>query len=326
MKKILAFISITRPVNLLIIGLTQYLFRYGILIPMVQVHGLHVQISHLDFLAWVLGSVFIAAGGNVINDYFDIKIDRINKPHKIIVGRLVKRREAMMAHTVLTGAGVVLGLFIGYRSGFWALGLIHIIWASSLWFYSATYKRRFLSGNVIIAFCTALVPLSVVLLEIPAMTNFYQEDLLSHKDAIQPYKDLMKTLFFWALGFSGFAFLLTLAREITKDFVDIKGDREVGCQTVPIVLGLKKTKIVLYAIYGLSIIGLITLQQAFLKDPMSFIYLSVILTILMAVAIYFTWKSSEPSNFKRPSLVNKIIQIGGVLYTLIVYELLTQII
>jgi 4-hydroxybenzoate polyprenyltransferase len=190
-----AFLRLTRPLNLIIIVFTMVAMRYGVvqayldasstdLAAMAQPSGATVfekvpgNIFTHGFsgpLFWLLvaSTVLIAAGGNVINDYFDTRIDRVNKPEAVIVGRSVKRRVAMLGHLVLTGLGVLFGLFTAWKSGQPILVLVPIFAAGALWFYSTKLKRAFLLGNGLVAFLVALVPLTVGLYEIPALAQAY---------------------------------------------------------------------------------------------------------------------------------------------------------
>ena len=102
----------------------------------------------------ILASLCVAAAGYIINDYYDVKIDSINRPGRLVVGRVINRRHAMMAHLVLTGMGV---LVAGSLSPL--LGLVHLGSALLLWGYSARFKRLPLVGNLSIAMLTAALVL-----------------------------------------------------------------------------------------------------------------------------------------------------------------------
>jgi 4-hydroxybenzoate polyprenyltransferase len=98
MKLIVAFFRLVRSVNLLFIALTQFLFQYCIIVPQLSKQGVAPQLNHVHFLLLVVASVCIAAAGYIINDYFDLNIDRINKPGKMIVEKIIKRRWAIVWH------------------------------------------------------------------------------------------------------------------------------------------------------------------------------------------------------------------------------------
>jgi 4-hydroxybenzoate polyprenyltransferase len=215
---ILSFARLTRVWNLLIIGLAQYLTA-----------GFLIEFSTLwDPRLFVLSAstVMIAAGGYVINDYYDIKIDLINKPQRVVVGRSITRRYAILFHTLLSVAGIFLGLFLS-----WKIAAVNFASAALLWWYSNNLKRQPFIGNFVVALLTGV--------------------------AIWLVDSLYKTGHMLILTYASFAFFMTLIREIIKDLEDLKGDQTFGCKTLPIVWGMRKTK---YFIYGILAIFLMTVM------------------------------------------------------------------
>lgn len=348
MNPIVAYLKAFRYKNLVIIALTMVLMRYGVFIPFIEVHQLEPQMSHTLFAVLVLSVVLGAAGGYIINDYFDLKIDRINKPHKIIVGRYIKRRVAIVAHWVIHGLGFAMGFYVAWRVGLWQLSLIHIFWILAMWFYSVDFKRHLIVGNVVMALCLALVPMSVFLFEWPTIEFFYGPQILKiaenyeaanqslkvdvgsammelGEDPRMAFAMLRKNLFMWFLGFSGFAFLLSLAREITKDAADLRGDKAYGCVTIPIKWGLTVTKTVvlfLYLIVGVAILGV---QQLFLYDKLTLTFILVLLLPLLGVTSFYTLRANDSMQFTRASTWNKMTSVVGLLYAMIVYYQLSGV-
>ena len=194
--------------NLLIMLLSLVLVRAGLLLPE---RPLGAALLAPRFGLLVLSALLVAAAGYIINDYYDVKIDAINRPDRLVVGRVVRRRTAMLAHLVLSGAGVGLAAFLSPLLGAVTLGA-----AALLWGYSARFKRVALVGNVSIATLTAAL---VLLPELQLQTG---------NKAVWPY----------ALA----AFLLTVVREIVKDVEDMRGDAQHGCRTLPLVWGVARTK------------------------------------------------------------------------------------
>ena len=145
MVKLIDFFRLIRTKNLLIIAISQYLIRYAIIIPMTDSKSL----SDLQFFYLVLSTIFIAAAGYIINDYFDTRVDRLNN-RKLIIDHTIKRREAILLHFIFSGIGVFLGFFLGWRVGIINLGFINLFCSSALWFYSTHFKRAYLSGNLLI--------------------------------------------------------------------------------------------------------------------------------------------------------------------------------
>ena len=200
--------------NLLIMLLCLALVRAGLLLP-----DLPLRASLLDrrFGLLVWAALLVAAAGYIINDYYDVKIDAINRPDRLVIGRVVNRRKAMLAHLVLSGVGV---LVAGWLHP--VLGLVTLGTALLLWGYSARFKRVALVGNVSIATLTAAL---VLLPELQLQLQLARHD--SHS-VVWPY----------ALA----AFLLTVVREIVKDVEDMRGDAQHGCRTLPLVWGVARTK------------------------------------------------------------------------------------
>ena len=348
MNIVIAYLKAFRYQNLLIIAFTMYLMRWFIMEPFVELHQLHLQMSEFHFGLLVISTVFIAAGGYLINDYFDLKIDKINKPEKIIIGRFIKRRVAIVVHWFLHSIGLMIGFYLGWRVGLWQLSFIQVFAILAMWFYSTDLKRQLLSGNLIIALTVALIPLSVALFEVPSMNYHYGPKLVEITEKYQAadqamqlnvngdfvdasedprisYNRLIKRLFYWVFAFSLFAFLMSMAREITKDAADIKGDRYYGCNTIPIVWGFKTTKWIVSTIYILVIALCITLQQMFLPDRFSFLYVVALFTPLTLFNIYRTASAQTKTQLNYASNLNKVTCIIGLCYAFVAFYQISQL-
>ena len=318
-KQVGYFLKAVRFNNLLIIAFTQYLLRWCILKTYVEdVYGFSPEegsvavgliITEFQFFLLVLSSVLVAAAGYIINDYFDLKIDRVNKPDKIIVGRYIKRRIAMGAHLVMTFLGILIGGYVAMKIGSPTLVLIHIFSALSLWFYSTSFKSQFLIGNLIIALLAGLVPLTIGLFEIPALNKYYLPTLVDSMVAIN-----FNYLAYWVLGYAAFAFVLTLAREITKDIADIKGDENYGCRTIPIVIGVKNTKFILLVIYCVAMTGVIYAQQNFINDSITLWYMALGFGLVLLYTMFKTMTGETREDFLSASQANKLLSLIGILY------------
>ncbi len=163
MKILVAFFRLIRWPNLLFIAITQCLFFFcvfnSVLKPAVAYH-------YVDFFLLVAASIFIAAAGYIINDYFDRQIDAINKPDRVVLDSLVKRRWAIIWHLIFSFAGVMISIYISWRSGNWLIALGNILCVFLLWFYSTNFKKKLLIGNIIISALTAWV-IFVIYFSIP---------------------------------------------------------------------------------------------------------------------------------------------------------------
>ena len=153
-----AFFKLIRWQNLVIVTLTQVMVRYLIIGPVAGAidpaltspglaGGLDLQLPFIDFIILVFSTVCITAGGYVINDYFDIKTDLVNRG-EVLVGRKIPRRRVMMWHNLLNIIGVAGGFWISLRTGFLWAGVMFLLVSGLLYFYSASYKKQFLIGNL----------------------------------------------------------------------------------------------------------------------------------------------------------------------------------
>jgi 4-hydroxybenzoate polyprenyltransferase len=220
------FIQLLRPINLAIIILTMCgvaVYLNNSILPVI------FNQEKLHFILLVFSTVLIAAAGNIINDYFDVRADRINKPSRLIITRHIKRRWAIVSHWLLNGIAFCIALYLSIIYHSFSLVFIHLFSINLLWFYSLFFKRKFIVGNVVVALLTAMIPLLVVV--------FYQLQLG------QQFKNVEKILFNTNYSFiyllSFFAFVQNLAREIIKDMQDTEGDRLLQARTIPLVYGLR---------------------------------------------------------------------------------------
>ena len=299
--------------NLLFLAALLWLMEKWVAAPVLYRAAFGEQLPWYILLLLILAVVFLASGGFVINDYFDVKIDRINRPDELIVTRTVSKPDAMKLSLWLSGIGVVAGLVAAVLLRSFTLGILFILVPGLLWFYSSSYKRLFMVGNLIVALLTALVPLSV------AMANMAQLNLLYHD--ILPYTSLPQDLYAWLGGFALFAFLLTWIREIIKDLQDQMGDRELECHSMPVVWGEKWTKIFVTGLIVLTISILGHLWYHVLPFPISWTSLSTRYLILGVVipllsSLWLLWPAKIPSDYKTCQQVVKFTMLIGMLYSI----------
>ena len=320
------FLNLIRWKNLLIVILTMVMIRYALLEPLISKIGvilingngqtipMALQFPWYNFILLVAATVFITAGGYVINDYFDIKTDLINKG-KVIVGTKIPRRHAMMWHNIFNVAGVAIGFYISWRAGYIMLGALFLVVSGLLYFYSASYKRQFLIGNVIVALLTAMVPLLVVLYEWPALYRYYSVNATS----LPAFNFILP----WVGGFALFAFLTTLTREIIKDIEDFEGDIAYGRNTVPVVIGVLSAKVVSVCLVILTVILLYLAWYFFVNDTITLIYLSAAIVIPLLSVIYKVVISKNRKQLHSASSFMKIVMLTGLFYSVVVRIILT---
>ena len=311
------FLHLVRYKNLLIIILTQYLMRWSIIKPILEINEFELQFSELNFFFLVMATVFITAAGYVINDYFDTKTDLVNRPDTVIIGRTLNRRWAILLHVILNTIGIGLGVYISFYIGIPALSIVFILITGILWFYSTTYKRQFLIGNIIVAFLTALVPLMVVLFEIPLLNKEY--GLLMKEMQLN-----FMHIIFWVSAFAMFAFLLSMIREIIKDIEDFEGDSAYGRKTMPIVLGVLNSKIIVITFILTTLFSLLYLNLRFLNDVITLIYFIVVLIIPLLFLVYIIFVAENKKEYQRASNLSKLIMLAGILYALVANYIIIQ--
>ncbi len=316
----LAFLKLIRWQNLLIVIVTQFLIRYALintlagsmLLEGMLPGGPHsyilLQLPFIDFLVLVFATACITAGGYVINDYFDIRTDLVNKG-EVIVGTRIPRRRAMMWHNILSGLGVVAGFWVSYRIGHIWIGIVFLLVSGLLYFYSVVYKKQFLIGNIIVALLTSFVPLMVVIFELPVVYNYYGPELIS--------LSTMKIIFYWVAGFAVFAFLTTLSREIVKDMEDFEGDKAYGSRSLPVVAGIRMSKAVVSIIISATIVLMILMWAMYIKNTISILYIIVAMVIPLVFGIISLIMGKTADQFKRVSTIIKGVMLTGILYTVL---------
>ena len=235
--------------NLLFLAALVWVMEKWVATPILVKAAFGEQLPGYMLLLIILATVLIAAGGYVINDYFDVKIDRINRPDEVIVTRSISKPAAMRLSMILSGIGIACGIAVAVVLKSLTIGILFVLIPGLLWFYSSSYKRLFMIGNLIIALLAGVTPIVV------AMTNVAVLQL--RYETILPYTTLVHDIYAWLGGFALFAFLLTWIREIIKDMQDQMGDRELECHSMPVVLGEKWTKVFVTGliVITLAIIG-----------------------------------------------------------------------
>ena len=282
-------------------------------VPILDQLAFGEQLPGYILLLIILATVFIAAGGYVINDYFDVKIDRINRPDELIVTRTIPKPVAMQISLWLSGIGIVCGIVAAILLRSLTIGILFVLVPGLLWFYSSSYKRLFLIGNLIIALLAALTPMLIALANVAILQLRYA--------AILPYTNLVHDLYAWLGGFALFAFLLTWIREIVKDMQDQMGDRELECHSMPVVWGDLWTKIFVTAliVFTIAIIG--HLWYHVLPFPIGWTSLStryIVLGILIPLlgATGLLWAAKIPSDYKNCQQLIKLTMLFGMLYSI----------
>jgi len=270
------FLKLTRFPNLLIIALTQYLST--IFLVAHPENGLEYL---FDFKLFLLSAstLMIAAAGYIINDYYDIKIDYVNKPDKVVVGKLIKRRIVLASHIILNVVGIGIGFYLSLK-----VGALNFLAGFLLWIYSNKLKRMPLIGNLTIAFLTAL--------SITIIAVYYQKN-----------ESLL-------MAYAVFAFSINLVREIIKDMEDIRGDMRFGSKTLPIVWGLRKTKYFLFVLILIFVLILFVLSSQLGNHTLNLFFIILIVPIIYL--IYLLYRADSQKRFHQLSTFCKLLMLAGI--------------
>ena len=302
MKLLLSFCRLVRWPNLFFIVLSQCLFQYCIYNPLYHINSSDTPTS---FFLMMLASVFIAAAGYAINDYFDVNIDQVNKPTKVVVSNIISRRWVIFWHFFFSLSGIYLTLIAFSFQQYWHIHLANLLSILLLWFYSTNIKKKLLIGNVLIAILTAWV------IGVVYFSKFTMTELINVRNATPVNLRLFKLMILYA----AFAFVLTIIREALKDIEDMEGDAKFGCRTLPIVWGLKATKVYL-AVWLVVVIAILSIIQLYVVPFgwwLGILYCVVFIIAPLVLVLYKLNKSFTSHDFNILSNWVKLAMLAGVL-------------
>ena len=305
-----AFIKMIRLPNLFFIALTQILFHIAVLDTILLPLGTRPSIDGLNFILLVVSSVLIAAAGYIINDYFDINIDQINKPKANVVDKIVSRRWAMAWHFVLSGVGILLSAWVAWRTGFWYILLGNFMCVVLLFGYSVSLKRKLLFGNILISLLTAWVILVIGLAE-------FTSPVFTSSKMVEASGKIIRI----SLLYGGFAFISSLIREAIKDIEDMQGDEKYGCRTMPIVWGVNSAKVYI-AVWLVVILALLIILEVYVARfewwwAMTY---SIVFIIGPFVIIFLQlYKAKDQKDYHRLSNWTKLVMLTGILSMIFFY-------
>ncbi|WP_336513933.1 geranylgeranylglycerol-phosphate geranylgeranyltransferase [Pollutibacter soli] len=306
MNPLNAFIRLIRFPNLVFIALTQVLFYFCIVIPHHESYpGSTVTLTIANLVLLVIASVLIAGAGYVINDYFDLNIDRINKPERLVVEKLIKRRWAILWHFSLSAIGLLISIYLSWKTRSPLVGIFNFLSIVLLWFYSTNFKKQVLIGNVIISLLTAWVVLVIYVCE--AKFN------LSRQSEAQIY--FLTSIYKMAVVYGGFAFIISLIREVVKDIEDMEGDMRYQCKTLPIVWGMPSSKMFVAVWLIILMITILILQLYAFQLQWWWMILYNCLLILLPLIIILgkLLRAKTSKDFGSISTMIKGVMFAGIL-------------
>ncbi len=269
-------LKLVRWPNLLIIAVSQYLSAIFLVGPPKYFTQ---YIGDFKLFLVCVGTVMIAAAGYIINDYYDVKIDYINKPDKVVVGNILKRRVAMFVHTGLNVLGLIAGLLVSLN-----IALINLGASVWLWGYSNQLKRMPFIGNLSVAILSGLAIAIVGIHYRPENTVVYI--------------------------YAVFAFFISLIREIVKDIEDLKGDATFGCRTLPVIWGIRSTKSLVFVL--IFLFTLIFIQMTAEMESSRIYYFFSGLTFPAVIFVYKLWMADTTKHFNQLSSYLKLFMLLGI--------------
>jgi 4-hydroxybenzoate polyprenyltransferase len=279
------------------------LFVYCIIHPIFFTAGVIPNIHGHYFVLLMISSIVIAAAGYIINDYFDLNIDQVNKPDKLIVEKVINRRWVILWHLLLSLIGILLFLYIDIKTNTRFLTIANAGCVLLLFLYSISLKKKLLVGNILISILTAWVILVIAWAE---TSNLLQTM------AIGSYTEKITRITFL---YAGFAFVISLIREVVKDMEDIEGDRRYGCKTMPIVWGIIASKIFI-AVWLVVLIAALSIVQFYVLQFRwwwSAAYCIIFIIVPLLHIFRKLFQANTSADYHKLSTAIKVTMFTGIL-------------
>jgi 4-hydroxybenzoate polyprenyltransferase len=287
------------------IAIVQLLIKYALF----PAFAMETTLNIIEFFVLILATVFIAAGGYVINDIYDIETDAINKPSKVIIGKSITENKANKLYFLFTITGVCLGSYLSHAVGRPPFFGLFVIISALLYVYASYLKQIAVAGNIVVSILVALSLLIFGIFELIPVITIENENVQT-------------TMLEILTDFGIFAFLINFIREIVKDIQDVDGDHKAGMQTLPILFGKTRTSKITMVLTIITILIILYYITTFLY--MHEVAVAYYLIAVVGPLIYITIKLYSAENnahFKHISVMLKLVMISGmssmVLYRII---------
>lgn len=288
-----AFFKLIRWKNLLLILYTQLLLKYYFFTSF----NITTKLTDFQFFILIFSIILITASGYIINDIFDINTDLINKPEKVIISKKITVDKGKKLYLLINTIGIALGIYLSLNIQKPTFSFLFIGASLLLYYYSKNFKSKPLIGNVIVSFLIAISILIIIWFDIDFSIKTHSQQLIIYS--------------VWFLSF--FAFFLNLIREIIKDIEDINGDYALNMNTLPILVGRKRTRYLASVIcaFPLSLLLFILIKYSFeYKFTMLYLLIGTFLPILYVAIKLLNVKT--PKNLNKLSTLLKIIMFLGI--------------
>lgn len=274
--RFLAFLSLIRWYNLLVVAVAQYLAAYFILH-----HNPPWQAVLFDWklLGVAASTALFIAGGYIINAFYDIEKDLANRPGEVIMGRVISKAQALRAWVLVNAVGLLVSALLKRE-----LLLFNLIFAGALWFYSHKLSKKPLIGDLSAAVLTVAAFFAVCVY----------------------YGFVNKVILIYAV----FIVLITLIRELVKDLEGMKGDLVYGYQTLPVVKGIDHTK---RWLYGLMLSAFVPFAGLYYLVPLNqLLYYFVACGMALLGCGWLIFKAQQPADYTRVNNLLKLLILSGV--------------
>ncbi len=274
--KFLSLVAVIRGYNILILIIAQYLASIFIFSPEKSLPHILFD-AHLHFI--VLATVCVVAAGYIINNFYDVKVDRINRPLKTGLDTFVNQSTRLQLYFFLNFIGFLFGFLVSWRAG-----LFFAVYIFGIWFYSHKLKKYPLWG-LISATILTILPFFVVFIY---------------------FKNFSNIIFVHAV----FLFLVIMVRELIKDLENMKGAIANNYRTFSVAYGEKKSKELSIFLLISTFFPIIILFQLPELSHMRY-YFYVALITLFFIGIYL-WKSETTKQYQFLHNILKLLLLIGV--------------
>ncbi len=296
------YLNFIRWKNVVMIGVLLFLIKYVLF----QRFELNVALDHFHYSVLALSTICIAIAGYIINDINDVEADRINKPKRLFVGSKISRTRSYNLFIVFNSIGLLAGMYLSYHVGHTSYFIIYVLTSLLLYQYAKYLKKKLLIGNLLVAFAVFLSIVLPLVFDLLPVTN--------------PLNESRQVVVFKLIGVLAlFGFFLTVIREFVKDIEDVKGDKKIGVRSLPIVIGIQKTK-------GVVLVSTLLLSSAIAFfavmlvsfDRIATVYLSIFVLAPLLYFMFYLWKAKSQNELHRSSGILKIVMLLGILTLLLI--------
>ena len=308
MRLLFNYAALVRLPNLVIVILTEWLLYQYLLVPAYNLADIDPTLNLYQIFILALITTLLTAGGYIINDIIDFKIDLHNRPNKVIIGKRISIQVAYLLYFIVNVFGFVLAIYLALKTKNSHLIFLYPVALVGLYIYSTILKKTFAIDNLVVSLYCAGVAGIVAVAERHSINQ-----LINDHPQIADYAIFIFTMYVI------FAFLTTFIREIIKDMEDMAGDEQHGCSSIPIKFGIPKTKTLVFFL-GITLMAALLFSIYYLRPFLStsqliFIFLGIIIPLIYE--LYQLWAAQNSQDYRRLSTFSKLTMLAGIFFILI---------